>query len=136
MKNDPKKSALAERLEKACSGLIYISETDALIEPFVGGKVRTATRVLILKAIEKNDSEKIDEVSFEDFFERLTKSRDWHGPEEKKRTKQFAKLKDLLKDNLADLKVFRFGKVQIDIYAVGTDKEGRVAGIKTRAVET
>jgi hypothetical protein len=26
--------------------------------------------------------------------------------------------------------------VRIDIYAVGVDEEGRVAGIKTRAVET
>jgi hypothetical protein len=136
MKNDQKKSAFAERLEKACSGLIYISETDAPIEPFVGGKVRSATSAMILEAIEKDDSEKIDEVSFEVFFARLTKPRDWHGSEENKRTKQFAKLKDLLKDNLADLKVFRFGKVRIDIYAVGIDEEGRVAGIKTRAVET
>jgi hypothetical protein len=42
----------------------------------------------------------------------------------------------LLEENLADLTVFRIGSIRIDIYVVGLDADGNLAGIKTKAVET
>ncbi len=38
--------------------------------------------------------------------------------------------------NLRNLKVFKVGKIQLDIYVVGLDAENRLLGIKTKAVET
>ncbi len=45
-------------------------------------------------------------------------------------------MKDLLEKNLKDLKVFKVGKIQLDVYAVGLDAESNVIGIQTKAVET
>ncbi len=38
--------------------------------------------------------------------------------------------------NLRDLKVFKIGKIQIDVYVVGLDAEDNLLGIETKAVET
>jgi len=135
MKNAAENITFTERLKKACSGLTYISETDAAIEPLTTGKIGT-TEAEMLKAIGKDEKTQNGNVTFEDFFERLTAARDWHGLVEKKRTKGFVKLEKLLRENLKDIKVFRFGKIRIEIFVIGTDSEGRIAGVKTNAVET
>lgn len=136
MPKDSLKEAFLKDLENACKGLVYISETDAEIEPFIGRKARSSTTKGILIAIGKEDEAKIEEVTFDEFFCRLIKKQDWHSVEETKRRRSFAKLKKLLADELSDLKVFRFGKVRIDIYVVGFLPDGTVAGIRTRSVET
>ncbi len=43
---------------------------------------------------------------------------------------------ELLENNLKGLKVFKIGKIQLDVYVVGIDAEGKLTGIKTNAVET
>jgi hypothetical protein len=45
-------------------------------------------------------------------------------------------LQKLLEENLEDLIVLRTGRIQIDIYVVGLDAAGNLAGIQTKAVET
>ncbi len=44
--------------------------------------------------------------------------------------------KNLLEANLRDLRVFKIGEIQIDIYVVGLDVENNLTGIQTKAVET
>ncbi|MCA1623686.1 MAG: nuclease A inhibitor family protein [Acidobacteria bacterium] len=34
------------------------------------------------------------------------------------------------------MKVFKIGKIELDVYAVGLNAENRLMGIKTKAVET
>jgi hypothetical protein len=41
-----------------------------------------------------------------------------------------------LKENLRDLKVYRIGRIEIDIYVIGIDSQNNLMGIKTKAVET
>lgn len=50
--------------------------------------------------------------------------------------KKFLELQTLLEENLHDLKVFKLGRIRLDIYAVGIDRNGNPLGIKTQAVET
>jgi hypothetical protein len=73
---------------------------------------------------------------FHEFFERLTRDRDWFGDAERARAKKFLELQKLLEENLVDLKVFRFGRIRIDIYIVGLDTDGNLSGVSTFAVET
>jgi hypothetical protein len=40
------------------------------------------------------------------------------------------------KETLTDLRVYRCGEANIILYVVGRDEHGRLAGFKTRAVET
>lgn len=121
MKTRPSKKGFKEELENACEGLVYISETDAAVEPFFD---------------EEFSEENFEEIGFHEFFKKLTRNREWFGREEKRRAARFAKLRDVLEENLTDLKVYRSGRIKIDIFVVGKDESGRFAGVRTRAVET
>jgi hypothetical protein len=128
--------SLEDQIREISKGLFYISETDAEIIPFVGEKAEAVTQDEILKQTKNEKDVKVEERDFEDFFDRLTKFQYWYESEEMAQAKNFYELKKLLEENLRDIKVFRIGKIKIDIYAVGLDKENRLVGIKTIAVET
>ena len=116
---------------RLAKGVIFISETDAELEPFIekhGGEE-------FLGALEDkaNDTE---EVSFEKFFDRLTARKEWHTAADRKRIAAWSKIREYLEDHLTDLRVVRIGKVRIDIVVFGKTTEGSVVGFRTRAVET
>jgi hypothetical protein len=41
-----------------------------------------------------------------------------------------------MNDNLSGIRIFRFGRIRIDIFIVGRAKSGRLIGVRTFAVET
>ena len=130
------KANLSEQIKIVAEGLWYISETDAEIFPFTGSKADSVTKENLLKQIGKPIDLLVEERGFEEMFARLIKIQDWFGDEEKATAEKFAELKSLLEKNLTDLKVFKVGRIERDIYFVGLDKEGNLAGIQTKAVET
>ena len=127
---------LAKQIRQISEGLYYISETDAKIFPFAGTKANAVTKENLLPQTGNKPDAPVEERDFADFFTRLTKIQDWFGDEEKQTAAKFARLKELLEKNLKDLKVFKVGRIEIDIYIVGLDDEGKLTGIKTKAVET
>lgn len=123
-------------LESVCKYLVYVSETDAQIEPV---RVEAALGTTLLEAAAKHletPKKNIVERSAQEFFEKLTAEHEWHRDRDKKRVKGFVKLHHLLMSNLTELRVFRSGRVRIDILVIGFDVEGSVVGIQTSAVET
>ena len=134
IKKFDKPETLDERIKKASEGLYYISESDAEILPFVGEKAEAVNMETILKQI-KSDAP-VEERDFEDFFNRLTELQEWFGDEEARNAKKFAKLKDVLQKNLRNIKVFKVGRTEIDVYVVGLDEKNILTGIQTKAVET
>ena len=127
------RKTVGELVEK----LVYISETDSPFEPVSGGKISNVTIESVLDNLNlERPARDIEETDFDDFFEKLIRPRHWDRPEDSMRRDRFARLRDLLKENLTDIHVFRLGKVQIDIYIVGIDADGRLAGVRTKAVET
>ena len=66
----------------------------------------------------------------------MTEIQNWFGNEEKKSAQKFSELKELLEESLKDLKVFRIGEIELNIYVVGIDSENTLMGIKTKSVET
>lgn len=145
-KNDPQASeavrsvstseTLAEHIKNACEGLYYISETDAEIEPFVGQTSKSVTAAEILEQTDNAADSAVEERNFSDFFGRLTKTDDWFGDEEKANALKFISLKEVLEKNLRELKVFKVGKIRLDVYVVGLDENDKLLGIKSKAVET
>lgn len=129
-------TSFVEMIKKASEGLYYISETDAEILPFIGAKAEHVTKEEILRQTHNKADAPIAEKSFDDIFQRLTRVEDWFGDEEKATAAKYAELRDLLKNNLKDLKVFKVGSIEIDIYFVGLDEAGNLTGIQTKAVET
>jgi hypothetical protein len=128
--------SLIEKINRAVEGLYYISETDAEILPFAGGKADEVSKEKILIQAEYSNNLNVEERDFTEFFERLIKIQDWFGEEETENARRFAELKDLLEQNLRDLKVFKIGSIKLDVYAVGLNNEDILMGIKTKAVET
>ncbi|MBX3267979.1 MAG: hypothetical protein KF831_14870 [Acidobacteria bacterium] len=120
-----------EEFSKLTEGVIFISETDAGLEPFVefhGAQDHVEKP--------RSSSEDSEEVSFEKFFDRLTARREWHTAADQKRTAAYSKIRKYLEKHLTDLRVVRSGKIRIDIVVFGKTPDGSLAGFRTRAVET
>ncbi len=124
------------QVKKLADGLFYISETDAEIIPFEGGKANEVTKEEILQQTGQHSGTDVEERNFEEIFSRFTQDQDWFGEEEKETARKFLRLKNFLEQNLKDLKVFKVGRIQLKVYFVGLDSEGRLKGIQTEAVET
>jgi hypothetical protein len=129
-------NTLDQQLMETVRGLFYLSETDAEVYPFKGQATDSVTKENLLLQIGKTNDIKIEEKDFTEFFQPLIVIEDWYGEEERKMTEKFVRLKDLLQQNLRNLKVFRLGKKEIDIFVVGLDQENILRGIQTKAVET
>lgn len=134
-RDEDENDRLLRALADACRGTVFISETDAEMEPFTAGKVVSPSLSAYLAAL-RTDNEYVEEVSFDNFFARLTSEKDWHRELEKERVRQFSKLRGVLEKELKDLRVIRNGRIRIDIYIAGIDEHGRLAGVKTKAIET
>lgn len=120
-----------EEFSMLTEGVIFISETDAGLEPFVE---KQGTQDL--RARRKSSAEDSEEVSFDKFFNRLTARREWHTAADQKRTAAFSRIRKYLEKHLTDLRVVRSGKIRIDIAVFGKTPDGSFAGFRTRAVET
>lgn len=127
---------LKRSISEASAGLIYISETDAEITAFEGGPAAAVTAADLLAQTGHTGDAPVEERGFEEIFARLT--RVYEGADEEHITKagRFAALKALMEQNLRELKVFKVGKINVDVYMVGLDAEGNLSGVQTKAVET
>lgn len=134
---DSNERSLEDKLEELVAGLFYISESDFPVEVFVGEAADDHSKEELLKQAWHDSGDEIEEIPFSVFFEKLTTVRDWYGDELKERSVKFANLEQELESALEDARVFRIGKIQIEIYVVGVDKKsGKLMGIKTKAIET
>jgi hypothetical protein len=111
-------------LKKASAGLTYPSETDAPFEPFVWEGKGTARDQVAARA---GKGKPIEEVAIDAFFKELEESDD---------AERFKQLRKVLEEQLQGLKVFRVGKIRIDVYLIGQAKSGKWAGLHTVSVET
>lgn len=123
---------IAER----CGGLMYISETDAPVALYADARAATVTAGTILAQVNLPPDTPVEEMAPATFFARLTKIEPWQDGAQRENAKKFLELQRLLEENLRELKVFKVGRVRIDIYVVGLDADNDLVGIKTRSVET
>lgn len=124
---------LRKVLENACRGMVYISETDAEISAIVAEGDRSPAERFVRSRAEVGA---IETKPAEDFFERLTKDHEWHGDAERERVRRFRRLEKVVLENLVNVRMFRVGRIRIDIFVLGHDANGNIAGIMTKAVET
>ena len=125
--------SLTERLETLTRSLSYQSESDYPVEPFfMEGKGRKSLKAADLPTKKKS----VKEVDFDSFFASATADQDWYGTEERETAERFRALVTALKKNLSDVKVFKAGEAEIDVYVVGQTAQGNFAGITTKVIET
>lgn len=132
------KDELIDSLKEASRDLMFQSESDYPVEPFFMEleDKESISGEDILKAMGYPDDTQIESVEFENFFKNAVKEQSWHSDEEKEIVKRFQKLVHILKTNLKDIKVFKIGNIELDVYVIGKSESGYFSGIKTKVVET
>jgi hypothetical protein len=131
-------SELINTLKKASDGLLCMSEADYPFEVFLwealGREALTPEKLLHHINHPKDISVEVENLDY--FFEIATQEQNWHDSEEKETIKKYQNLVKTLKDNLTDIKVYRVGTVNIDVYIVGKTPSGGLAGLSTKLIET
>lgn len=137
MQENKQSSELVVTLEKLTEDLLWMSETDAPIQ-VVCWKDCSAieTPEQLLEQTHHEVGTPIEEVELEQFFEPVVTEQDWFGDEEKETAAKYRSLMSALKENLSDIRVYRVGEVEIDVYVLGVDKAKNAVGIATQVVET
>ena len=131
------KEELTDALARAVEGLLYISEADYPFEVFSSSeKADSLTPQSIRRITHHGPKTPVESVNPKSFFRALTEEQEWYGPAEHKAAAQYKSLLKIMQDNLHEVKVFKLGKTQVDIYIVGISSTGEVIGVSTRAVET
>lgn len=130
------KREFLDAVRELASGLAWVSETDAAIEPFVGDEAPVVTTKELCRQLGFRSDTAIVQDNAAEVLRRLSADHDWHGPAEQLRAKRFEDLRRYLDATLTDLKLFRVGNIRKDIFIVGLDSKGRLAGIRTSSVET
>jgi hypothetical protein len=121
-----KSNPVLDTLQKAAQGLVFISETDAELEPFIWNESSDLDEDKVKKLAGSDTDAPVEKTTLDGFFRAV--------PPGKK--KQFNELAKTLKDNLSDVRVYKIGEVEKDVYIVGKTKDGQWAGLKTNVVET
>jgi hypothetical protein len=131
-------SPLLDQLKNASNGLLFMSESDAPIEPFhwEAFNKQALNPESLLQRTGHSECTPVEVVDVDSFFKVVTTEQDWQEKEEKETVKKFQTLVETLKHNLSDIKVYRLGKTDIDVYIVGKTASGEYAGISTKVVET
>jgi hypothetical protein len=127
MKKGSSKDSTLDALKKAAKGLVFVSETEAPLEPFVWQDGGELTQARLRKLAGAESGIPVEEMTLDDFFRAV--------PSEDK--PKFQKLQKVLKEQLSGVKVYRLGEeADKDVYIAGKTADGRWAGVKTAVAET
>lgn len=120
-----------DRLQQVTKDLLWVSESDYPFELVTWDKGIELTPIALFK-----DVGKIESIPLKDFFAPTLVVEDWYEAEELATVDRYKLLLETIESLLTQLKVFRIGSVEIDVYIVGKTPDGDVVGLKTIVVET
>lgn len=78
----------------------------------------------------------VEELTVDDFFAPIAAEEDWFTDEERETIQRMKRVRDLLECHLTDLKVFKIGYAEKDLYLLGLTADGQRVGLKTKVTET
>ncbi len=125
---------LITQLSQAVEGLLWLSESDYPFETVYLENVDNIETKL-LELTNSNAKTKIEIRDIDCFFHRVTQEDNW-DEDELEECKRYQALVKLLKTQLQDIKVYRVGEWEIQVYILGKTESGNVAGLSTMVVET
>jgi histidine triad (HIT) family protein len=122
-----KKHPVLDALQKAAKGLLFVSETEAKLEPFLWEDGDKLTDERLLKLAGEEEGTAVEQESLDDFFHAVP-------PEDKEK---FSKLAKVLREQLSGVTVYKVGdEAEKVAYIVGKTADGKWGGLKTTVVET
>jgi hypothetical protein len=131
-------ASLLRELRGATKGLTFQSESDYPVKPFAQrAKDKDTPSAQDFVASKKTDAAAtVSEVDLDKFFGGAAQVEDWQSPEAQRNAKKFQALIEKLKTALTDIKVYKVGDAEADVYVVGKTASGDLAGVTTKVVET
>lgn len=129
------KQSLKEKLTTAVTDLVWLSEADYPFE-VIDWQIKTIDSIILLEKLDLPQDTKIEVVELETFFATATQEKDWYSDRELEDVKRYKNLIRILVTNLQEIKVYRVGKIEIDIYILGKTALKTIAGLKTTVIET
>jgi Nuclease A inhibitor-like protein len=128
----PPEVSEVEALQALVADLTWMSESDY---PFEVSQLpdRDAPTIEVLQT---EHAPPVEEISLQDFFAPAVQPEDWHEEADRQRTQRFQTLLQWLEQYLSDVRVYRFGTIEIDILIIGRTEAGTWLKLSTRAIET
>jgi hypothetical protein len=131
----PEDPALA--LRTASSGLLFPSESEYPFEVFVWkDDARDIDEGALLRLAGRPAGATVERVGLDRFFRNAVAKNDWNDERERTVARRFQDLLRVLKSSLSDVRVFRVGAIEIEVYIVGQTPDGDWAGLRTKVIET
>jgi Nuclease A inhibitor-like protein len=125
---------IIDRLKQATADLVWTSESDYPFEVITCDRGTEISPSALFKDSIVDKS--IETITLKDFFAPALATEDWYGDEELVSVDRYQKLVSTIEANLSEVKVFRVGAVEIEVYIVGKTTDGDLVGLKTQVVET
>jgi hypothetical protein len=124
------------QLQEASEGLLFPSEADEPFICFVWQGVRDITLEKLLVITRNKAGTPVEEITLSHLFDGVTNEADWMSEDEIEEVHRFQNLKSTILDLLTEVRVFRVGAMDVDVYIVGKTNSGICAGLQTKVVET
>ena len=127
---------IIDQLKAATHGLLFTSECEYPFEVFLWEAIAPVIPEKVVQQTGHPQDTPVEVVEVENFFRVATTESEWHTEEEKETVKRYQTLVKTLQSYLSDMKVYRLGHVEIDVYIVGQTPDANLAGLSTHVVET
>lgn len=129
---------LLATLGAASSGLLFPSESDYPLTPYrwVGTDGAEPSPAALIQAEGRKADTPVETLTVRELFEPLFALQADATEEEKADVARYHALVELLEAELRELRVYRVGAVEIDVYVLGRHPSGEWLGLKTRVIET
>jgi hypothetical protein len=124
------------RLAKSTDGLLFSSEADYPLEPFLWTNPQPFVANLLYTLTTLPESTAVTEIPLKEFFAPMVSLDPDASAEAQTRVARYKKLIRLLRRILSDLTVYKLGTIEIPTFIVGRLADGTIAGLRTTVVET
>ncbi|MGV3586281.1 MAG: nuclease A inhibitor family protein [Adhaeribacter sp.] len=127
-----------QNLQERCEGLFYMSESEYPLEPVIfevpdAAAINNA-KVLELAGLPQETPVEVVDLAY--FLRNQTADVPDADEFIQDITRRFRELKTYMQAQMPDVKVYRIGKREIQVYALGKLNQTQLAGFKTVSVET
>ncbi|WP_437679716.1 nuclease A inhibitor family protein [Sorangium sp. So ce131] len=133
--SDTSPEDLLASLEEAAQGLLFPSESDHPLRPFRwAGDAPSPAALLAAQGLAAETP--VEVTTAGDLFAPVLEPPDGAGDAALADAARYRRLVDLLERHLTDLRVYRAGRVDIDVILLGRHASGAWLGLRTKVVET
>jgi len=124
------------RLEALVFGLLFVSESDSPLRVVRLGPLLELDEPSVRRALNHPADAPITRQPLAALFDRTVVDQPWHGAAERATVERYRALVRFLATELAEVRVYRIGRVEVEAYALGMTADGEWLGVATTLVET